>query len=330
MSVNTQQELATLSSAPLHGVTLNCSPDPTTADTPYTLQVAFNNISPLSNPERVWQLTDKGERYESNITLDRQQHCYQLHINCEGQGSFQLQHNQLDIDWQANGTGPSHYLQTLGMSLFLELQGKLCLHANTLVKHDQAHLFLAPSRTGKSTLTTLLTTLGYSLTTDDMAALYHLNSSYQVYPSWPKVRLWPDSAELLEKHLTTQQVQQKKVHERFAKKEITFTQQNNQQGGHMPTPVKAMYYLNRVDAPANTSEPLTITPINPSAALIILIQNSMLGDAYRGLGIEKQRIMALAALLQRVPFYRVTYPSGLHQLPDIASILDKLIQSKTQ
>ena len=129
---------------------------------------------------------------------------------------------------------------------------------------------------------------------------------------------------MLENHLTTQPVQQKKVHERFAKQEISFAAQDT----HTATPVNAMYYLNRVDEQPQSGNPLTITPINPSAALIILMQNSMLGDAYRGLGIEQSRIMALAALLQRVPFYRVTYPSGLEQLPDIAKHLDEWLQSE--
>ena len=324
MSPNTQQELASLSSTPLHGVTLALDKTTNNTNTPFALDVSFNPVTPLSNPKTAWTLTDKGERYESNITLNREDDCYQLHIDCEGQGTFQLQGNQLTIDWKANGTGPAHYLQTLGLSLFLELQGHLCLHANTLVKNNQAQLFLAPSRTGKSTLTTLLTTLGYTLTTDDMAALYHTNEQYEVYSSWPKVRLWPDSAAMLENHLTIQPVQQKKVHERFAKQEISFAAQDT----HTATPVNAMYYLNRVDEQLQSGNPLTITPINPSAALIILMQNSMLGDAYRGLGIEQSRIMALAALLQRVPFYRVTYPSGLDQLPDIAKHLDEWLQSE--
>lgn len=322
MSLNTQQELASLSKSPLHGVTLELEQTSSAFNTPFKLNLSFNSIAPQQSPETIWALTDKGERYESNITLNKENNGYQLHVNCEGQGTFQLEENQLTIDWHASGTGPAHYLQTLGMSLFLELQGKLCLHANTLIKNQQAHLFLAPSRTGKSTLTTLLTTLGYTLTTDDMAALYGNSREYLVYPSWPKVRLWPDSAKMLEAHLTTQPVQQKKVHERFAKKEITFATQS----AHTPTPVKAMYYLNRVEEQLDSEQRVTLSKINPSAALIILMQNSMLGDAYRGLGIEKQRIMALAALLQQIPFYRVTYPSGLEQLPDIAHELDQLIQ----
>ncbi|GGF67781.1 hypothetical protein [Alteromonas lipolytica] len=322
METDPQQELITLSAAPLHGVTLSFTP--TQATTPYQLNADFGAVTPTQN-QPVWQLTDKGERYHSVISLNTLPTGWQLSVDCEGQGIFELNQDTLTINWQPGGTGPAHYLQTMGISLYLELKGHLCLHANTLVKNNQAHLFLAPSRTGKSTLTALLTTLGYQLTTDDMAALYQnpqTPTQYQVYPSWAKVRLWPDSAQLLKAQLTTQPVQQKKVHQRFAKQEISFAPQNS----HTATPVKAMYYLNRVEQPNNQpTQDVTITPIAPSAALIILMQNSMLGDAYRSLGIEKQRITALAQLLQNVPFYKVTYPSGLEQLPDIAKQIDTLI-----
>lgn len=326
METDPQQELIALSRNPLHGVTLTF--DGKHHTTPHQLNAQFTHIAPLPNGKEVWQLVDEGERYQSLITLTQEAERWQLSVQCEGQGVFELNDNTLKIDWRPEGTGPAHYLQTMGISLFLELKGHLCLHANTLVKEDQAHLFLAPSRTGKSTLTALLTTLGYTLITDDMAALYQTEqqpTQYEVYPSWAKVRLWPDSAELLKSQLTNQAVQQKKVHQRFAKQEISFAPQSN----HVPTPVKAMYYLNRIE-PGNTAQnnTVTLTRIAPSAALIILMQNSMLGDAYRGLGIEKPRIQALAALLHTIPFYKVSYPSGLDKLPDIASQIDKLINNQ--
>lgn len=326
MATNTQQELIDLSAAPLHGVCIEFSATHSTLNSPYKLTTQFSPVTINTTQQPIWQLLDEGERYHSQVCLYHNENGFQLSINCEGQGRFELKENQLTIDWQPTGTGPAHYLQTFGISLYLELKGHLCLHANTLIKNNQAHLFLAPSRTGKSTLTSLLSTHSYTLITDDMAAVYQSEGNFHVYPSWAKVRLWPDSAKLIANQLNTEQLQQKRVHERFSKQEITFTPQFTQQA----TPIKAMFYLNRIEAQSTTATSgeiqVVIEKIPPSIALIILLQNSMLGDAYRALQIEKQRTAALAQLLKAIPFYKVTYPSGLEKLPEIAQQLNQQIQ----
>jgi len=40
----------------------------------------------------------------------------------------------------------------------------------------------------------------------------------------------------------------------------------------------------------------------------------MLADAYRPLGLERQRLKKLAQVLEAVPLTRIRYPSGLHHL----------------
>ena len=61
MSPNTQQELASLSSTPLHGVTLALDKTTNNTNTPFTLDVSFNPVTPLSKPKTAWTLTDKGD-----------------------------------------------------------------------------------------------------------------------------------------------------------------------------------------------------------------------------------------------------------------------------
>ena len=63
--------------------------------------------------------------------------------------------------------------------------------------------------------------------------------------------------------------------------------------------------------------PCQITTVAPSRALIILIQNSMLADAYCALGIEKARLIRLIEVVQSVPIKQVNYYSGIKQLPDV-------------
>ncbi|MEG3766084.1 hypothetical protein [Alteromonas sp. 14N.309.X.WAT.G.H12] len=317
--MSTSKDLHALCQQPLHGVHLSVDGSPSPA-LPYEMTVKNGPITPLENEHKIWSLVDRGERYTSTVSLFRYDDTLQLSIDCEGVGIFEFKHNTLTIDWQSGGTGPAHYLQTLGISLYLERQHKICLHANTLVKNGNAYLFLAPSRTGKSTLTSAMTALDYQLITDDMAAIYPNGDDYKVYPSWPKVRLWPDSAKHLAKQLTTDNHAKKKVHARFAKEEINVAPAK----AHKPHPVKGLYLLNRKE---DYHGPVTLSMLPPSHGVIYLLQNSMLGDAYTPLGLDKARMISIARLLQKVTFYEVTYPSGLAHLDDVTRALDEQLST---
>lgn len=313
------QELIRLIQHPLHGVSLVHANDDNVS-TPHSLSLDEARLMPLPQSARIWTLTDSGERYQSTIELSRREQLYQLAIDCEGKGRFSLDMNKksLTVDWQKGGTGPAHYIQTLAISLFLELNNTLCLHANTLVKDNQAYLFLAPSRTGKSTLTSAMTEQGYQLITDDMAALYQRDGVFVVYPSWPKVRLWPDSAEHFSRTATLQNTTSQRVHARFAKKEITFKKSLS----HKAYPIAGMYLLDRDE---KYDHPVTISTLPASHGLILLMQNSMLGDAYKALRIDATRMAHIARLLNTLPFQKVTYPTGLKALARVTSELDKAI-----
>lgn len=317
------QDLINLSRHPLHGVSFVQS-EQEPIHTPHSLVLEESPLLPLPQDARIWTLTDKGERYESTIELYQHDDLYHLSIDCEGKGRFSLDcaKKHLTVDWQKGGTGPSHYIQTLAISLFLELNNTLCLHANTLIKDDKAYLFLAPSRTGKSTLTSAMTERGYHLITDDMAAIYQTDNSLKVFPSWPKVRLWPDSAEYFSQTKALQNTSSQRVHERFAKKEITFKDASP----HYPYPIAGMYLLNREE---KLNQTVSLTTLPPSHGLIILMQNSMLGDAYKALGIDVHRMARIAQLLNNIPFQKVSYPSGLDKLKSVVKELDTVISQQS-
>ena len=61
----------------------------------------------------------------------------------------------------------------------------------------------------------------------------------------------------------------------------------------------------------------------PADATIALLQNSILGDAFQALGIERVRLRRLAACLAAVPLVRLSYPSGLNRLAALQQTLEQ-------
>lgn len=316
------EDFLSLSNIPLHGISLHIDGrENDNVDTPYGIQVSFRTICPLPDECKIWSLVDSGERYTSTLSLLKDNETVQLQVDCEGKGCFELVGDTLSVDWQANGTGAAHYFQTLITSLYLEQKHHLCLHANTLVKDEKAYLFIAPSRTGKSTLTSYMSQHEFDLTTDDMAAIYDKNGEYFVYPSWPKVRLWPDSAKFITETIQLKHSDKKKVHSRFDKEEFLTQLQKN----HTPTPIKGIIFLNRKE---DVTTETSFSSFQASKALITLLQNSILGDAYSSLELNTSRVKNLASLLEKVPAFELVYPTGMEFLNSVCEKLSSEIHKR--
>lgn len=332
-----------LLNTPLHGVqlldTANHLPNqaaPTNQATqlsntvfslPIDIQYA-NYQKPTLQP--IWSLIDQGERYLSVIELYQTEQDYTLNIECEGTGSFSISQPVIKVNWQPQGTDFKHYLQSIGIATWLELNNIPCIHANAITYKGNAYLIIAPSRTGKSTLTTHLLKDGFKLMTDDMAAIYPLpNQEFMIYPSWPKVRLWPDSAENLAKYnkSTTDNLaplQYKKVHQKFAKYEINLDDNINKLWDFTPTKLKAIYYLDRID---NEQQSCQIKPLPAGHSLMMLLQNSILANAYTSMNIEGQRLQTLAKMLTDIPVFNLQYTSGLNYLAEVNKQFKKHINT---
>jgi hypothetical protein len=343
---------------PLHGI--RCIPSTVQKSSDFCTDITLKFCKISVNPELkpIWQLKDQGQRYISEISLFEEKvkdkvknteqnveqnqvksanaaASYLLKVNCQGSGVFKIDANTISIDWQANGTDSAHYFQTLTAALYLELNHVLCIHANALAYNDHAIAFVAPSRTGKTTLTAALNKHGFKLMTDDMMALHQHSETneYTVYPSWPVARMWPDT---LTEVLGEQGENCEKVHANFAKRIVTPNSNSNSNSNSDITfdfcqqakKLKVMYLLQRDESAIDNTEQhfCRISNISTAEAVIILLKNSILGSAYSALGLESARVKALAKLVHNVPFKQVSYSSGKSNLNNVCNSIKQDIQ----
>jgi hypothetical protein len=333
--------MESLFTVPLHGVACVpfCAAD--TAHVRQRLSLEFGQITLNNDTCPLWVMQDMGERYNTHVSLYKQDQQSQiLKISCQGKGLFKFKDNTLTIDWEPDGTGPAHYFQTLGLALWLELNEVLCIHANALAFADKAVALMAPSRGGKTTLSAALCKHGFAVMTDDMMALHTLprdmendlgngiansmtNGGYEIYPSWPVARMWPDSLKVA---LGDNADACEKVHQQFAKRIVDVEKQQGLNFCDSPKKLRVIYLLNRLSqdeyiaaTPSAKKQDIVcnISSVPLAKAMILLLQNSILGSAYRALSLESQRLKALSHLLQTVQFKQVNYVSGsdyLHQV----------------
>lgn len=89
------------------------------------------------------------------------------------------------------------YLVGPVMGFVLRIKGVLPLHACSIAVGDQAIALVGARGAGKSTSSAAFVQLGYSLLSEDVAALVEDGARYLVQPGYPRVNLWPESAETL-------------------------------------------------------------------------------------------------------------------------------------
>ena len=80
------------------------------------------------------------------------------------------------------------------MAVILRQRGLFVLHASCIATNDGAVAFMGNSGWGKSTLASAFHAKGYSILTDDVMAMEMTAENCMVAPSFPSVKILPDSA----------------------------------------------------------------------------------------------------------------------------------------
>lgn len=84
--------------------------------------------------------------------------------------------------------------------------GGTVLHASAVVVDGSAMLFAGPSGAGKSTLAARCAEAGHPLIADDAVALEEAGGRWHAHVSYPGLRLWPESVELLARRTRTRPI----------------------------------------------------------------------------------------------------------------------------
>ncbi|HRV95310.1 MAG TPA: serine/threonine protein kinase [Anaerolineae bacterium] len=83
------------------------------------------------------------------------------------------------------------------LGFVLRLRGITCLHASAVAIDGRAVILVGPAGAGKSTTAAALARLGYPILSDDIVALSEQKGAFLVQPAYPRLRLWPESAQIL-------------------------------------------------------------------------------------------------------------------------------------
>jgi len=89
------------------------------------------------------------------------------------------------------------YLLGPVFAFVLRLRGFTSLHASAAVISGNAVAFVGPGGAGKSTIVGALARGGHRILSDDISVLEETSGTFRIKPSYPHIRLWPDSVSTL-------------------------------------------------------------------------------------------------------------------------------------
>lgn len=201
------------------------------------------------------------------------------------------------------------FILVVPLAMLLHQRGLLILHASAVAINGGVIAFLGKSGQGKSTTAGVLHQFGYPIVTDDVLALDVRDpQGVIVFPSFPQLRLWPESASSLGNNPET-------LPQVFPNSEKRL---RNVADGFQetPLPLKRIYVL-------EYGTELEIEPLKPQDAFLEVTRQSYPGqDLLKATDSGAAKFELGVKLANSVSVCRLKRPRSLSALSDLARFVE--------
>jgi hypothetical protein len=213
--------------------------------------------------------------------------------------------------WGAPSAGEEtleHLLVDQVLPRSLAQQGQLILHAGAVRVGHQAIAFIGDSGIGKSTLTASFHAAGYSCLCDDGLVLTQGEGSALALPTYPSLRLWPDSiVSLYPQAPDVAPMPHYSSKQRIASRDIAVN-------ANVRLPLKSLYVLEPAAA-ADAAE-ISLKKLSSREACMAIIGNSFRLDITDSRRVANGFANA-SRIADHLPVFSLAYPRDFTCLPEV-------------
>ncbi|MFB2974243.1 hypothetical protein ACE1CD_35210 [Aerosakkonema sp. BLCC-F183] len=203
----------------------------------------------------------------------------------------------------------SNFIVGLPLAMLLHLRGIIVLHASAVAVNGAVVAFLGKSGEGKSTIAATLHKRNHPLVTDDILAIdINDTTGATVLPSYPQLRLWPQSvtsigevAENLPRIFPNLEKRSKLVTDEFQP---------------TPLPLKRIYVLGE-------GTDLEIASINTQSAFLEITRQSYPDlELLKAIGTPDAKFHRCIKLANLIPAYQIKRPRDIYLLSELAQLIE--------
>ena len=206
----------------------------------------------------------------------------------------------------------NHFLLDQVLPRVLAHLGRLVVHAGAVRVGDKAIAFLGESGSGKSTLTAAFQQQGNIPLSDDALVVDADSASIGILPTYPSLRLWPDSIEVVFDRTPRLAAMDDNLSKRRVKLD------NDAPDPDEPVPLAAIFVLRQTEA--SEGDGALITPLSPRESCMAII-----GNSFRLEFSDRERSSRLFSncgrIADRVPTYMLSCPRDYGILPAVVSAI---------
>jgi len=192
----------------------------------------------------------------------------------------------------------------------------IVLHASAVAIDASAVVFTAPKGEGKSTMTGTLYARGHQFIADDVVAIDFSNPQRpMVFPAFPQLKLWPDSATQIGRDPDSLP----KLIDRLEKREYLF-----EDFSLKPVPLKQIFVL-------GTDSAIAIKPFKPQEMILMLLKNlyvSRFGSTLLSPQ-DPKYFFQLTDLAKQVGVAKLLRPRSLTMVVEVAEAVEEYLEYLT-
>ncbi len=203
------------------------------------------------------------------------------------------------------------FLMGSAFGALLHQRSILVLHASAISIENAAIVFMGPSGIGKSTLAAGFHKRGCQFLADDVCAIALTNGKPAVIPGFPRLKLWPDTLNLLGRN----RAELRSVSMAPHRVKYFLPVQSPHE---IPVPIKTAFLLDRV-----RSESFILAPLAGLAKVDSLIAHTYRLGFLQGTGTREGHFRQCAAVSDQIGIYRVSRPENGPTLDDLMDFIER-------
>lgn len=206
-------------------------------------------------------------------------------------------------------------LNTVASFLLLQ-RGLLPLHGSGVLYQNEAILFVGNSGYGKSTTAAGFIEKGYSMITDDIAAIDFDLEKAVVIPSFPNMKLWEDSLEMLEEHKDNLDFIRENETEMIKKYKFPVSAMVSQ---IMRPQLNTIYILN----PLNEGLKVTINELSNSEKFNALINYTFQKTTLKKQNLHEAHFVSITKIINQVRIVQLNRPRLHQNVKELVHIIEQ-------